>query len=556
MNSFRLSMPLNSTLNLKGKEMSREEKKWATADCETNPFEHGAHMEPFIWGFYDGKVYRRFFSTVEFVEFIKGFNGIIYMHNGGKFDCAFLTEHFSNPLLIINGRVAKVRIGDCELRDSWSILPTPLRDYAKDSFDYNKNRPELRDLHMEEIEHYLRNDCIFLYEYVNTFVSQFGHTLTLASAAMRYWQSNYDDSGIKNLSGEKGMRYRAQFAPFYYGGRVECFESGMIETPFKVYDINSAYPYAMSHDMPYGFHYSITDEYDKENSDRAFFIVDATPNGCFPFRDEKGNLSFPRNRRDTYHVTGWELNAGIDTNSVKIHSIIKAYYFKETVNFTGYVKEFYGKKARYKDVDNAQYNIAKLMMNSLYGKFSADAEKYKEAIICTQSEMMGYITQKERPWEPNAFEPFGENFIGERELSMEKLYYFNIATGASITGFGRAYLWRAISASTRPLYCDTDSLACISAELPVGRKLGQWELEADCDTGAIAGKKMYAFRLTSGKWKIASKGVRLKAADIVRVASGESVEYKSEFPTFGLKTGFRYITRNIRNTACNSVASD
>lgn len=528
--------------------MSKSEKKWAVADCETNPFEHGASIKPFIWGFYDGKVYRRFFCTDEFTEFLKTFDGIVYAHNGGKFDWSFISEHFDNPLLIINGRVAKVRVGLAELRDSWSILPTPLRDYSKDDFDYDKNREEVRENHMDEIESYLRNDCIFLYEYVETFVTQFGHTLTLASAAMRYWKSEYDVSGIKNLAGAQGMRYRRKFAPFYYGGRVECFESGIIDHDFSVFDINSAYPYAMCNAMPYGFEYTISDEYIKEKSNTAFFVVDATPQGCFPFRDEKGSLSFPRGERKDYYVTGWELNAAIDTKTVEIHAIRAAYYFKETVEFSGYVKEFYGKKARYKDVDNAQYQIAKLMMNSLYGKFSADAEKYKEAIICDQSEMMAYMGQTERPWERKAFQPFNGRYIGERELPEESLYYYNVATGASITGFVRAYLWTAICASERPLYCDTDSIACSASRVPIGRKIGQWDCEAECDYGAIAGKKLYAFRKLDGNWKTACKGVRLNAAQICDVANGQTVEYKSEFPTFNLKTGFRYISRNVRKT--------
>jgi hypothetical protein len=70
---------------------------------------HGRVPKPFLWGFYEkseGFIY--FNSTNDYVEHIKKFNGILYFHNGGKFDIhkyrKMLGEMF--PSKYMNKRIA------------------------------------------------------------------------------------------------------------------------------------------------------------------------------------------------------------------------------------------------------------------------------------------------------------------------------------------------------------------------------------------------------------------------------------------------------------------
>jgi len=112
----------------------------------------------------------------------------------------------------------------------------------------------------------------------------------------------------------------------------------------------------------------------------------------------------------------------------------------------------------------------------------------------------------------------------------------------------RAYLWRNICATGgTTFYCDTDSIAAsdISA-IDISDGLGNWELEAECDFAAIAGKKLYAFRKNNGSWKTASKGVRLEPSEIVAIASGETVVYQPEAPTFSVKGGIKFTPRRVK----------
>ena len=201
------------------------DRKFATVDCETDPFEYGKELKPFIWGFYDGKKYKYFFSTEKFVEHIKKFDGIIYAHNGGKFDYHFLLSFLNTPqeVMIINGRLAKAKLGKCELRDSYILLPVPLKKMQKDDIDYNKMKVGVRHEHMTEIIKYLEGDCVYLWNYIADFGSVYGSNLTLAGAAIKFWQN------MGNNTPRSDKKFYSFFKPYYYGGRVEAFRKGEIK---------------------------------------------------------------------------------------------------------------------------------------------------------------------------------------------------------------------------------------------------------------------------------------------------------------------------------------
>ncbi len=227
-------------------------RDYFTVDCETDPFKEGrTEINPFIWGMYGHAFYKEFNTTDEFIDYVRTQKIVVYAHNGGKFDWFFVfgyLEGFSE-LSVINGRVSRFKIGECEFRDSWNILPMPLSAYKKDDFDYSILEKGERDKprNRKKIQEYLFNDCKYLFELVDGFITQYGQGLTLAGTAMKYWQKNFDQPAPRT-----SRNFYNYFSPFYYGGRTECFVSGIIEKPFKVIDINSAYPDAMKNKHPYG----------------------------------------------------------------------------------------------------------------------------------------------------------------------------------------------------------------------------------------------------------------------------------------------------------------
>lgn len=520
-------------------------KTIATIDCETDPFLFGRIPVPFIWGFYTEKFYKVFYKTYDLIEFIKTFDGIIYAHNGGKFDFHFLLDALEpeQKVLIINGRLSKFKIGKCELRDSWLLLPVPLAAYKKDEFDYKKLERDERSNHMPEIEQYLYNDCKYLHEIIKTQIDNYGLKISLPSSAFTFWYKNF--SNIDKMP-KSTKKFFEKFQPFYYGGRVECFKKGVINNVFKSYDINSAYPYAMQQEHPFGYKYIQRTVLGKNHDEikRSFIAFRGTSFGVLPFRTKTG-LSFPNDDviRE-YYCTGHELQQGIETGTIRIHNIITVYEFEQTINFKNYVEHFFKQKQIHKNTDEALYLLAKLYLNSLYGKFAMDGSDHIEYITSEAFDIPDKIDS-------------GYDFHGElgnlalmgKPVLEESQSFYNVATAASITGCVRAYLYKHLNTAEGLLYCDTDSIVCKNLPCDLGKELGQWNCEGEFSGGAIAGKKMYAFKYkNSNKYKIASKGVKLGHKDIYRVAEGETVVFNKDAPVFSIHKEPVFLTRNIRMT--------
>ena len=158
---------------------------------------------------------------------------LVYAHNGGRFDYHFLRDSINSdePVMVINGRMSKFRIGECEFRDSLCIFQqTRLKDFGgKIEIDYAKLEPDVRHLHMDEIRRYLKQDCVLLWEQLNRYFDTYGKSLTQAGACMKFWSKQ---SGIEppRQNYETHMRLK----PFYYGGRVQCFVEGVRDVNFSV----------------------------------------------------------------------------------------------------------------------------------------------------------------------------------------------------------------------------------------------------------------------------------------------------------------------------------
>jgi hypothetical protein len=522
----------------------------ATIDCETDPFLFGRVPLPFLWDLFDGSRHYTFELVTDVLAFLEGKDWIIYAHNGGKFD--YHMPGFLDSLepwakvMIINGRLAKFKIGECEFRDSYNILPVPLAAYKKDEIDYTKFEKSERHKHMAEITRYLHKDTEYLRELVVRFRDQYGNGLTLAGSAMKVWQERSRRTAPQSTRG-----FYHEISPYYYGGRVECCETGPVHFPTTLIDINSAYPYAMLHQHPISTQASVVvpNKNDAIRTD-SFYSVAARSAGAFPIRLRTGTV-FPNDEtRRVFHVTGWELLAAIETKTAQIDRIVKRYDFAETIDFKGYVHHFYDiKKSAAKG--SPEYIFAKLFMNSLYGKFGANPEEYTNNTICDPRFIKEACND-------------GYDFAGElgpwavlsSPLEGPQERFYNVATAASITGFVRAYLWRHMCmlrrGGCRVLYCDTDSIIYggkAPRTLALGKELGQWNEEARFTMGGIAGKKLYAFQKPDGGWKTGCKGAKLDGPTILRVAEGAEVTYERDAPTYGANRKPSFVKRRIRATA-------
>lgn len=572
--------------------MTRVRREVWSLDCETDPFHNCSDVEcakchgggrvpqPFAWGAYNGDDYETFDEAAQVADYFTPRKDLVYAHNGGKFDYHYLRDYINSdePVMLINGRLARFRIGETEFRDSLNIFPnTRLADFGvKNEIDYELMEPTARtDPNVaEQISKYLKQDCVGLWDVVTRYRTEYGTKLTQASASMKRWEQM---SGLDapRQTHEQYKRYK----PYYYGGRVQCFESGVAATDFKVADINSAYPYAMLRDHMFSPQAMRQKHLPPEPAIYKCLIkLDCTSRGAFPWRDpETGELFFPddeagnRNRMRTYTITGWEFMTALELDLVKNIVIRECHVFGQTVNFKDYIDHFYQlRMAAAAAGDKAGKIFGKYFMNSLYGKFGANCEHYAEYTIATSDSMetwreKGYLKYKN----------WGERALMERKPTPEELSdvegkwrFYNVATAASVTGFVRAHLLRAIHKSAGVIYCDTDSIAARNVSgLEFGSALGQWKDEGAFDRYAIAGKKLYAFHVAGESfdydpknekdptWKIASKGVNFNRLPngpelVSRIAQGEVITFAPESPCYSVtRTEPIFISRDVQRTA-------
>lgn len=511
-----------------------------TMDIETDPFAYQRKISPFAIGLYDGKDFDSIWHARCVHQMVKRLHklppSIIYMHNGGKFDIFLgLLEYLEGSMIIINGRIVKAQLGEHELRDSYSILPMPLKGYKKDDIDISKLEPGVRDSHRPEILSYLRGDCVYLHELVSGFREEFGDYLTIGSAAMAQLQKFHPFEKTKRYFDEK---FRPQF---FFGGRVQCFQSGIINQEFKIYDVNSMYPFVMSDfKHPTGSAY----ELDREVTGKTAFIVATGRNtdwGAFPLRSRTG-ITFPLSY-GTFAFTIHEWEAALETGFFKPHKILKTYNFPEWICFDEFVSHFYSARQKAKaSKDKIHEILYKFILNSAYGKFSQNPDNFRDCAITHGNQGMP------EPWEPKHVHGNGTTFWDKR---IQRHSYYNVSIGASITGAARAVLMRGIKSSTGLIYCDTDSIIANGlVGVPFSETvLGAWKTEAAGNFVAMAGKKLYACFNDQDCVKYAAKGVRPTPQQIIQVARGETVIVRRISPTFKLDGSVSWIERRLKKTA-------
>jgi hypothetical protein len=167
--------------------------------------------------------------------------------------------------------------------------------------------------------------------------------------------------------------------------------------------------------------------------------------------------------------------------------------------------------------------IAKLMLNSLWGKFGQNIDNCEQQWLerAAWYKLLGRLKRSEV--EIHCCEPQGENWLFTKwnlvdDTSNVTLHNTNVALCAFVTGNARLRLWAELNKlGDRALYCDTDSIIYEYDprlyNIPESRMLGGWEPEpcGDLKEFAASGKKAYSYIAVSGKSDTKHKGVTITA---------------------------------------------
>jgi len=306
---------------------------------------------------------------------------------------------------------------------------------------------------------------------------------TIASTAMSLFKNKYLDKmyfthKIPDLIDE----FKA-----YYGGRTEAFSRGYIEN-YYYYDFNSLYPSVMLNRFPDPNTLRTTYRNDTgyieafEGMSDVLIYCPYMEYPLLPFRAHN-KLYFPYGT-----FRGWythvELRKALKLGYV-IKKVYKTLYFKEKCEpFVNFVRDLYTKRKSLKENNDPMQYVVKIIMNSLYGKFG---QKFIDRDNWVHEASLSY----EQLQEYDFVERIGEYLRIKKTLSRPSSFCFPV-WASYVTAYARLKLHDSII-STRPVYCDTDSLIT-RKRLPESDELGDLKLEMFIDNGIIVKPKFYAFR--------------------------------------------------------------
>lgn len=525
----------------------------------------------------------------------------IYAHNGGKFDYMFFINRLRGAVKFKGRGIMRAQVdgenGPHEIRDSMHIIPQPLAGWKKDKFDYDKNLRKHREKFRDEIIRYCINDCKYLLQIVRKFVERNGLKLSIGQAALAGLKEEYKFEYLNELTDAKirGVHFDTRDKDnygkptgkgYFYGGRVECFQGrGVFRGPWYYIDVNSMYPYVMaSLKHPVGAHYTfrsgIPDAY------TAFVRVWCENRGALIRRNNLGETTSSVAEGE-FFTTIWEFEAALDLGLIGNVRILQCVDCNEFTDFSRFVlprydsrgiskqrlEEFHKigitEKSNHFEYDDVKLTdtVVKFELNNAYGKFAQNPRRYTEHCFTDTdsypdvdgdwgiapkfiSEVNNYAIWERKAYRWNDTE---QRYIWDRPPR-----FYNVGTGASITGAARAVLLRGIHRVRQPIYCDTDSIICADVgDLEIDhKKLGSWKLEKIFDEVVIAGKKEYACKVAGlpegHKDRII---VKTKGADgytydeMVRIAGGERIAKTLKAPTMDRYGKYEYITREIGPTA-------
>ena len=471
-------------------------------------------------GWYDGIEYQYFTKINDFLDYLLKpihNNYFIYSHFGGKYDMLFIFEakdyifskgYTIEDIIIISGAILSFSIKKykynkpvfiIKFADSYRILLSSLKKLTDDfnvshkklEFDF-KSGKEFK-LTPENIE-YNKFDCIGLYEILNIFFSKYandiGFTISIASTSLKVFTSKFlkEPLYVLNKNTEEFIRKS------YYGGRCEVFKKHLDKGFY--YDVNSLYPYVMTLEMPSGYYYEVL-EFEKDKI--GFYNCDVyIPENLnippIPFK-YKNKLIFPVGKLKDIYLTSAELNL--------LKSLGGDYYIKSGIVFEDkkyifkeFVDYYYKMKLEAEKTENkSDRHIAKLFMNSLYGKFGQKRENEKYFFIdnlnidLLKNDIFLY--------------DFDLNLYYNKQISKSK----NILPYLSsyITSLARVELYKHMqSVNFDVYYCDTDSLFT-KTQLKASSSLGALKLEGIVENFTFNAPKDY-YGLLNGKELIKKKG--------------------------------------------------
>ena len=400
---------------------------WATCEIGTEKIEIGNNIDSFI----------------EFCKSQK--NPIFYFHNL-KFDSEFiiywlLTHGFKHvekkediesntftTLISDMGQFYNVtiyfykdskKVKKVTLYDSLKIIPFSVEEIAKSfnlpisklKLDYDKPRKSGHILTKEEVE-YIKNDVLIVAKALNVLFSEKLDRMTEGSNALHDFKKMYKESKWERYFPELDKKLDEQIRKSYKGGFTylspEYKEKDVQD--IVILDVNSLYPYVMySKKLPIGELIYFSGKYEEDSVYdlyiQCFSCSFKLKKNKIPTIQIKNSMSFLANEYLTSSnneivvltLTNVDLKLFLEQYDVYELDYIDGWKFKGMNDiFKEYVDKWITRKNKASlEGNKGQRTLAKLMLNSLYGKFATSLTAQSKNPYLTEEGIVKYALGEE-----------------------------------------------------------------------------------------------------------------------------------------------------------------
>ena len=451
----------------------------------------------------------------DFFEFLKNRNSIVYKHNL-KFDGEFILSYVLRVLKFKYSEKKEAGTFNCLITDDGLfymievIFEKKNKKYKKVTFydslkklpfkvsviakafeledrklhiDYEAYRPEDHVLTKEE-EDYIIADCKIVAQALKIQFAQGLNRMTNASDAL---------NGYKEIIGKKRFEQWFPVLPLHLDADLRrAYKGGYVylNPKFKnkrvplglVFDVNSLYPDRMYNCLlPYGYPVYFEGEY--EPDERYPLYIVRLKCGFKLKKDHLPTIQLKNNRSfiETEYLTSSngeivELTlTNVDLQLMKEHYDLFCEEYECGWKFKGAVgmfKEYIEYWSHVKETSTGgRRQLAKLQLNSLYGKFASATDAKKKWVFLDRDEIVHYEVITEKVARENGLEP---------PEPRDPVY---TAMACFITAYAREKTIRAAQkVYPRFIYADTDSLHICGDEIPEELEihkthLGAWKHE-------------------------------------------------------------------------------
>lgn len=512
--------------------MARLKRRRLACDFETTV---GKRTEVWLWGAVniDNERFVHGRTIDEFMEYIFACDSKIWFHNL-KFDIQFIfywlfkheykhtTEkepprHTFKTLISDMGIFYSVTIVDpygikLEIYDSLKAIPLPIAkipaafglEESKGEIEYRKYTDPPDYVTPEEID-YVYHDCHIAAQALTQLFTQKLTKMTAASNALNSYKKMVGKKEFDAYFPKLDITIDNDCRHAYRGGWVyvnPAYQDKIVGSG-RVYDVHSMYPSIM-HDYPLPYGTPIYYDGKYEHDDLYPMFIECISccfklkEGHYPSIQLKGSTRFIETEYITetgdepqlLYLTSVDHELLFFNYDVYNITYVCGYKFRQKVGmFTQYIDYWYGIKQECDSNGNAGLRqIAKLMLNSLYGKFGTNPLKGSKVPYYDE---VNDIVRYKRP-QPEITEPM----------------YVPVA--AFITAWARDKIIRAaVACGDKFAYADTDSVHIvgdIEPDIPIhDSALGYFGLESAFERAKFHRAKCYIEEWHDGEILIENK---------------------------------------------------